>query len=455
MNDEQRMPILRGGLTSEYSEVNAGRDPLSRFTAWVLYLGIVLVPNPLLFNIRIAGTVALTPVRCILLMLIFLFIIELALGKPDTNSFRMYSVILIPAIAMIVLKVASLLYSNNVGVGIQMIEWLIEAVLISFFYFYYYKKQVISLRGTVSCLFAGFAISLVASILQIASSIYHVNIFSGVSNYILEVTKHPDLSRTGALSSLDMNVTASYISSMIMLVMLALLYVRRRRSYILLVPVLGLAIIALAGTQSFTGLIALGVSLALYIVMEGAYKKAVFIGLCIVVVVMLVLFQGSVNRQIDKIGYRYRDLYQTILDPARPGKFVADNVSAHLGIQEKYIGLINEHPSYLILGCGEGAYLFETQGSSTETSAHNAYLLILAENGFLGLLLLLYISWKILKESYGLNRRSRNFFEKSLFYSCVIFVLSLLIYGSTFTSYYFWMIIGLTFAASKLDQDVV
>lgn len=437
------------------SETPAYNRTMPSLTAFILYIGLILIPNPLLFNIRVRGNLAITPVRLILLILVVFLLLDITGGKNRTRPFKIDYELLLPVCALLILKVFSLLYSQNISVGVQMIEWYSEVSLLSFIYFYYYRNGTIQFNGTVLCLITGFVISLFASILQISSSHYQITLLQGITEYVLKVSAHPDVSRIPGLFSLDANVYACYISSMIMLILFAIMLSREWRMYMLLFPILGLGIFVLTSTQSFTGVIVLSIAIIVFIIIERAYKSFMvlltFAGLFIIIVFVMLLLQGSVANYLDKVAYRYRDSYRTLSNPYYPDKYLSDAVNAHLEMQKQYVGFINNNPLRLILGCGEGGYSSETQGNASVTTAHNAYLLVLAENGVLGLLLLLYISWKILRTSYALNKRSDNYLEKSFFYICLIFVLSMLIYGSSFLHPFFWLIVGLTFGAAKRE----
>lgn len=440
---------------TQRSETRIHNRSTASFKAFILYLGLILIPNPLLFNIRVRVNLAITPVRCILLILVVFLLLDIIRGKNRNRPFKLDYELLFPVYALLILKVFSLIYSQNISVGLQMIEWYLEVILLSFIYFYYYRSGTIQFNGTALCLITGFVISLFASILQISSSRYQITLLPRITEYVLRVSVHPDMSRIPGLFSLDANVYACYISSMIMLVLFVIMLSREWRMYMLLFPILGLGILVLTSTQSFTGVIVLGIAIIVFIIIERAYKSFIvlftFAGLFIIMVFVMLLLQGSVSSFLDKVAYRYRESYRTLSNPYYPDKYLNDTVNAHLEIQKQYVEFINNNPLYLILGCGEGGYSLETQGNASTTTAHNAYLLVLAENGVLGLLLLLYISWKILRTSYALNKRSDNYLEKSFFYICIIFILSMLIYGSSFLHPFFWLIVGLTFGAAKRE----
>lgn len=183
-------------VATRRSKTRINRNPMASFTAFMLYLGLIIIPNPMWFNIRVVGSFALTPVRCILLILVYLLMIDLTLGKRKTKPSKIYSELLLPASALLVFKVLSLLYSKNVSFGMQVIEWHLEAVLISFIYFYYYRNGTIQSRKTAFCLFTGFVISLFVSMLQISNSIYQLNLFPVMTDYLLKVSAPAEVARS-------------------------------------------------------------------------------------------------------------------------------------------------------------------------------------------------------------------------------------------------------------------
>jgi hypothetical protein len=125
----------------------------------------------------------------------------------------------------------------------------------------------------------------------------------------------------------------------------------------------------------------------------------------------------------------------------------AENLESHRNIALLYLDHIDNEPIAAFTGVGEGDHLnVDSSEEKKGTGAHNAYILILSENGPLALFFFLYMTWLILKTSFFINQHSPRNFAKSLFYFNSVYLLSFILYGSQFLATIFWIIIGITFA---------
>lgn len=433
------------------SSVELSQNNGPSLAAFLLYLGIVLSPNAMLFNVRLVEGFSLTPLRLIILALLIAVVFSRSIGKSkplsSINRLRLF----IPLLTLLAIKLFSLLYTQNFPVGLKMFEGFLEMFLVATLYFFFYQKGILKIERIVYCLVLGLLISLFFSFLQINNLILHFNILPSISSYLIGITGQEKglLIRVIGAYSFDANSYSFYLASMIIVMFMMALRLKGAK-YLVLVFIISLSLITSFTTQSLSGLIAFSIAALFFLVKENPITNRRFITTLLYVVIILlipfVLFQSYLTAFLENYTPRYREFIEVY-----ESRTLNPNMEMHKQIQTDYIDLINKKPEYLFLGAGEGDYSFLTRGIEVNSSAHNAFLLIFAENGIIGLLMIVYLSWLILKESWKLSRRSTAYMARSFFYINLVFILSLLFYGSTFTNYYFWIIIGLTFGMSQQE----
>lgn len=420
--------------------------------AFLLYLGIVISPNALLFNLRLVEGFSLTPVRMTILALI---IVALFSGLTDKSKsflssrhFRLF----IPLLILLVIKVFSLLYTQNFAVGLRMLEWYLEMFLVAAIYFFYYQKGILRLHRIAFFLVVGLLISLFISSFQVNHLIFHFNIFPSIDNYVQNIAGYGEslLIRVRGAYSLDSTSYAFYLASMI-IVTFTMALRQKGIKYVVLIFTLALSLVAISTAQSLLALVVLVVVTVVFLVKEKAIiNRRLLTTLLLTTIILLIPFVFVVNRNVNTFLDAYSVRYEKYIQ-AYESRIPTPSIRTHVKMQTSYLDLIEKKPEYLFFGVGEGDYSYQLRGWENSTSAHNAFLLILGENGIIGLLAIVYFSWLILKESWKLSRTSSERMAKSLFYINLAFVLSLLLYGSTFNNYFFWIIAGLTFGVSQQE----
>jgi len=419
--------------------------------AFFIYLAIFSAPNGKLFSVKVYAGLHLTPVRSFMLILGIITTVHLLTNKlnivPIVRKFSLF----LPLILLLTFKIVSLLYSSNYLGGIAMIEWFVECIFCTTLCYFYYIRGVINLPNVLLFISAGLALNLFVAFLQIATYCFRFNYLSSIIDYVEKNTLRPNLHWITGLSSGDVNCYASYIAGMLIIQLTIFLYSKKH--------ILGSAIlffaccITLYAGQSRTTVIALSVVLIYFSIMEkAAFKRKMHLLLFVSIpLAMCLLSSEYMHTFIARYSVRYTKLFYY----ATGDKFAKEtSVDGHLYMLQIYNEIIDREPLAVLIGCGEGDYLSRGgDGERGKTGAHNAYALILGENGPIALLLFIYITWLILKVSVFVNKNSTKPAAKSFLYFNLTYILSFVLYGSQIHAYIFWMIVGLTFAEkTRIDM---
>jgi O-antigen ligase len=132
-----------------------------------------------------------------------------------------------------------------------------------------------------------------------------------------------------------------------------------------------------------------------------------------------------------------------------------------LKLWEKGISLFKKNP---VLGAGFNVIpilgIYVEDSSIVYRDTHNVFIKIMAEQGLIGLIVLMVILWKALKNGWILYRSSNSGFLTGLGFGFTISVISLLItniFGDRWTHLqvgaYFWIFLGLVVSALKVTQQ--
>ncbi len=413
-------------------------------TAFLIYLAIFVAPNGKLFIIRISENFHLTPIRFVLVILGIIATVHLITNKLNIiatiRNFRLF----LPLIILVTIKIASLFYSRNYLGGIVVIEWFIECIFFATLCYIYYVRGVINLSKVIWFIIAGFALNLSVAFLQIATFFYNYNYLPSIIDYVNKNTKEINLYWITGLSGGDVNCYGTYIVGVLIILLAIFVYSKK---YLLGTGILFLAgSITLFSVESRSSAIVLGLILIYLVIREKlVFERKFYLLVFILVLLFMFLFSfEGTYRFIDRYSGRYLRL---IYYATKVSSIEDTSVQSHLHMLQIYNDIIEREPFAVLIGCGEGDYLGQG-GDSVKggTGAHNAYILILGENGPVALLLFIYITWLILKVSFFVNKNSSKPLSKSFLFFNLVYVFSFLIYGSQIYDYIFWMIVGLTFA---------
>ncbi len=413
-------------------------------TAFFIYLAILLAPNGKLFIIRISEGLHLTPMRSVLFILGITITAHLLTNKLNIVAIILKFSLFLPLVLLVTIKIASLFYSANYLGGISVIEWFIECIFCATLCYIYYVRGVINLSKVIWFIITGFALNFSVGFLQVATYAFNYNYLSSIIDYVRKNTPEANLYWITGLSSRDMNCYATYIAGVLIMLLAIFVYSKK---HLLGMGILFLAgIIALYSVQSRSSVIIFGLVL-IYLVIRGkvVFERKVYLLILIVALLsMYLLSSKEMYRFIDRYSVRYLNLIHYVIGDSSSKE---TSIQGHIHMIRIYNDIIDREPLAALIGCGEGDYLGQG-GDSVKggTGAHNAYVLILGENGPIALLLFIYITLLILKVSFFVNKNSSSPVAKSFLYFNLVYILSFVLYGSQIHAYIFWMIVGLTFA---------
>ena len=423
-------------------------------TAFFVYLAILLAPNPQVFVIRISEGLHLTPMRYVLLIIGFITTLNILNKKLNIIAIIQKCSLFLPLILLLTIKVTSLLYSSNYLGGMGAIAGFIEDILFAAVCYIYYVKGVIVPSKIILFIVAGFVLSISVAVIQILNFAFNFNLLLPLIDYVNLYKHDANLFKITGLSLGDVNVYATYVATVLLIIIAVFIYSKKY--------LLGTAIVFFVGStvlfsiQSRSNVI-IFVLILIYMIIRNIViiKKQVFLLMIILLFIMMTLPSNTVDEFFEKYSNRYYSLINYIVRVDYEQE--EENINAHRDMALKYFDLIDREPIAVITGVGEGDYLND-EGLSEKrgTGAHNAYVLILGENGPIAFLLFIYITWLILKASIFVNRNSSIPMAKSLLYHNIAYLLSFVLYGSQFLQPIFWGIIGITFAEkTRIEHNAI
>ncbi|MHB8130367.1 MAG: O-antigen ligase family protein [Mobilitalea sp.] len=352
-----------------------------------------------------------------------------------------------PMILLIIIKITSLLYSTNYLRGIGVIEWFIENLFFAVVCYIYYVKGVIGPSKIMLFIVAGFVLSISVALIQIGNVFLNSNFLVPLIDYVNSNTPDVNLFAITGLYMGDTNSYATYVAAVLLTFIALLVYSKKY--------LLGTAILFSIGTPVLFSLesrssIMIFILLLIYMVIRAKImlKKQAYLLMLLIFLsllsIIITLPSNTSDAFFQKYSYRYLRLinYINSIDDEEEANF-----QSHKNMLIVHLDNIDREPFAAITGVGEGDYLNIGGGSEKkETGAHNAYILILGENGPIAFLIFVYITWLILKASFFVNRNSPIPMAKSFLYFNIAYLLSFVLYGSQIHECIFWGMIGITFA---------
>jgi len=414
--------------------------------AFLVYLAMFLAPNGSLFIIKISEGFHLTPIRSVLLIIGIITALNILSGRLNIFSILRKFSLFFPLIILLTIKITSLLYSYNYLRGIGVIEWLIENIFFAAVCYIYYVKGIIDPSKIFLFIVIGFILSILVSLIQIVNNGFNFNFLLPIIDYVRANTPDANLFSITGLYIGDTNCYATYIATVILVLFGVLLYTKKYLLRTIILLSLGIAV--LFSTQSRSTIIIL-IFIFIYMIIRehvNITKKVKSIMLIFAIILFIIVAMPSNIKNVffEKYSARYQRMINYINSV---DNMEESNLKAHKDMIMMYFEHIKREPLALIIGVGEGDYLGRGGGGEKGgTGAHNAYVLILGENGPVAFLIFVYITWLIIKTSYFVNRKSTKPFAKSLLYYNIAYLLSFVLYGSQINEYIFWGLIGITFA---------
>jgi len=324
-------------------------------------------------------------------------------------------------------------------------------------FFFIFLKAATSrafLRKTVMALSLGTALSLAFGLVQHVHDLKLGNCLTNISQGLINSTFKDSLS------------FGAYLSIVIpVIVGLAFVFKRLLRVAAVLVALVSGYLIWFAGSKIgfFSFFLALVVFLVLAarkyltssriktpVLKNRPLSTAVVIALVVPAVVGLVLFRKPILREITHSGTYVRLVFDSGTLKRRAESF-----------WKIALLMIRDYP---LTGVGLGGYIIESANYSRShniplvpESSENYVLQVGSELGVVGILLVLWILWEIIKQIIGNHRKIPDDDRfKYLWIGAVIGVLSFLIniqfhtyIGSYEIKYTFWLLVGLIFALSR------
>lgn len=415
------------------------------FIAFLVYLAIFLAPNGKLFIIRISQGLHLTPMRFVLLIIGIVTMLYLLQDKLNIVKIIRRFDLFLPLILLLFIKIASLSYSSNYLGGITVIEWFIENILFSAICYIYYVSRVIVPSKVLLFIITGFVCSILVALIQIGNFTFNTNFLSTLIDYINLHTPEANLYKITGLFIGDTNCYATYVAAILLAIFAVWVY--SKKHFLATAIAFFVCTIVLYSLESRSSVFIFILVLIYMIIRDKVFlKKQAFLFAIIFLTVLsiMIFFFNTKNVFFEKYSYRYLRLINYI----QSVDYAEENtVQSHKNLVLRYFYIIDREPVAVITGVGEGDYLgLGGVGEKGATGAHNAYVLILGENGPIAFLIFIYITWLVLKVSFFVNKNSSIPITKSFLYFNIAYLLSFILYGSQFYEYIFWGIIGMTFA---------
>ena len=251
----------------------------------------------------------------------------------------------------------------------------------------------------------------------------------------------------------DPNLLGNYVATIALLVLPTLAVRTAPVSYkVLRVAVVVLALLVLFWTFSLSSWLGFGAGLAI-VGRYGKRRRALSLILCAILVMTLV---GAQSRTVlerlmpDSEVYRLARLVSGTQMLSAAEDILSDRISLdRLGLE-----MFRENP---VLGSGYGS--FAMRGSVQRLAAeshvsHNSYVLVLAEQGLLGIGLLLALIYMALRTASSNIKAAQDQFIRQLQVGSLAAIVANLVFCAAYASLTYnvnlWMVLGLTVAITRM-----
>jgi hypothetical protein len=426
------------------------------FTALFVYFAIFMAPNEQLFKIKISDSLHLTPMRAVLFIIGIITTFHILNKKINIIRTIQKCFLFQLLFLFLTIKIISLLYSSNYLGGVAEIEAFIRDIFFATACYVYYINGIINPKRIILVLIAGFVLSISVAIIQLLNITFRFDLFLPFIDYINDNKDVRDVFMVTGLSVGDTNCYATYIAAVLLIIIGTFIYSKKYLLVTAIALFLGSAILFTIQSRSSVFIFIL---VLIYMIIRGKVflKKKTFLSVLIafltVLSFLIVLPSNITSEFFEKNATKYIRLINFIYSGDSGER---TNIKGHVDMALRYIDHIDREPVAAFIGVGEGDYLNEARGDKKMvTGAHNAYVLVLGENGPIALLIFIFITWLSLKTSFFVNKYSSIPGIKSFLYFNAAYFLAFILYGSQFLQPIFWGVLGITFAEkTQLKQFI-
>ncbi|NQT48556.1 MAG: O-antigen ligase family protein [Chloroflexi bacterium] len=251
----------------------------------------------------------------------------------------------------------------------------------------------------------------------------------------------------------DPNLFGNYVGTMALLVLPTLAVRTSPVSYkVLRVAVVVLALLVLFWTFSLSSWLGFVAGLAI-VGWYGKRRRALALILCAILVMTLV---GAQSRTVLERLMPHSEVYRLarLVSGTQMLSAAEDILSDRISLDRLGLEMFRENP---VLGSGYGS--FAMRGSVQRLAAeshvsHNSYVLVLAEQGLLGIGLLLALIYMALRTASSNIKAAQNQFIRQLQVGSLAAIVANLVFCAAYASLTYnvnlWMVLGLTVAITRM-----
>lgn len=252
----------------------------------------------------------------------------------------------------------------------------------------------------------------------------------------------------------DPNLFGNYLATIALLVLPTLAVRTAPVSYkVLRVAVIVLALLALFWTFSLSSWLGFVAGLAI-VWWHGKRWRALSLIVCAIVAMTLV---GAQSRTVLERLIPHSEVYRFAqLAPGRQMLSAAEDILSERILLDRFgLEIFRENP---VLGSGYGSFAMKSSVQRLATksyTSHNSYVLVLAEQGLLGIGLLLALIYVALKTASSNIRGAQDQFIRQVQVGSLAAIVANLVFCAAYASLMYnvnlWMVLGLTVAITRMQ----